>query len=366
MEDLVHARDDDAVAQQEAAGRGGATRAASHPPRARRPDDEPISRSGDLTVPRNGIASWYLLAYSEELRSGQVVPRTLHGREIVLYRGRESGRAFALSAHCAHMGTHLEHGDVQGDEIRCALHHWRFDGASGTCTHASGCERPPGWARQRSFPVRERHGAVFVHNGPDPGFDIPTWDGSDDDRVLVGHAKPLHLPAHWVPLALNAFDGLHLGYVHHREVREPPQVSYPDSWSCRMSWHADVTGTHLSDRITRWAGHGDGVRAHITNHGGVLLLIESRVGRHTSRLMLGLDPQADGSVVVRGMFPVDRSRIPLLAQLRMRLQRRLFVRFLTPDVELFTHIRYRPRTPLPEGEPLQPALEFLARLPGAQ
>lgn len=335
------------------------------PKRRLRPDDEPITRDGELTVPRNGLATWYLMAYAEEVRSGAVVARTMHGREIVLYRGRESGRVFALSAHCSHMGTHLKHGDVTGDELRCALHHWRFDGA-GACTAASGCDSPPTWARQRSFPVQERHGAIFVFNGRRPTFDVPTWEGVEGDRVMVGHTKSIHLQAHWAPLALNAWDGMHLKHVHHRAVRTPPEVSFPDESSCRISWHADVTGTHLADRFTKLAAGRRGVRAHITNHGGMLLLIDSRVGRLApSRLMLGLDPQMDGSVVVRAMFPVERSWIPLWAQLRMRIQRRLFRSFLAPDAAILADIRYRPRTPLPDGEPLGPALEFLASRPNA-
>lgn len=335
--------------------------------RPRRPDDEPISRDGELTVPKRGLATWYLLAYSHELKPGRTLARTMHGRELVLYRGRDSKRVFALAAHCTHMGTHLKHGDVLGDEIRCPLHHWRFDGATGTCTLATDCGHPPKWARQRSFPVRERHGAIFVHNGPDPRFDVPTWDGVDDDDLLIGHVEPLHIPCHWVPIATNAWDGVHLIAVHQRAARTPPQVTYPTPTSCRMGWHADVTGQHLADRITAWLAGERGVVAHITNHGGMVLLIESRVGRMApSRLLLGIDPQTDGTVVVRALFPVPRSKVPGMAQLRMRIQRRLFRRFLAPDVEILGHIRYRPRTPLPDGEPLQQILEFLDAQPGAR
>lgn len=335
-------------------------------PRTRLPDDVPISRDGSLTVPARGPATWYMLAYGSDLRPGQIIERSLHGREIVLYRGHTSGRVFALAAHCTHMGTHLRHGSVEGEQLRCALHNWQFDG-QGRCTHATGCDQPPAWARQRSFPVRERHGAIFVHNGPDPQFDVPTWDDFDDDRVIVGHMRPIVIPTLWVAMAVNAWDGVHLQAVHQRVARQPPRVTYPTEWSCRMSWHADVAGTHLADRVTRALARERGVRAHITNHGGMLLLIESWVGKLSpSRLMIGLDPQSDGTTLVRALFPVDRGRIAALSQLRMRIQRRLFHRFLQPDIEILGGMRYRPRTPMAADEPLQPALEFLDSLPAAR
>lgn len=329
--------------------------------------DVPISRDGELSVPKRGLETWYLLAYSKELKPGATMARSMHGRELVLYRGKDSGRVFALAAHCSHMGTHLKHGDVLGDEIRCPLHHWRFDG-DGTCTEATACDEVPKWARQRSFPVQERHGAIFVYNGSTPRFDVPSWDGLDTSDMLIGHVKSLTIPCHWVPVATNAWDGVHLFAVHQRAARTPPEVTHPTPTSCRMGWHADVAGAHFADVVTRKVAGTHGVRAHITNHGGMVLLIESRVGKgdKANRLLLGLDPQPDDTVVVRALFPVARSWVPGLAQLKMRIQRRLFRRFLAPDVEILGDIRYRPRTPLDEGEPLQGILEFLDAQPGAR
>ena len=36
------------------------------------------------------------------------------------------GDFFALSDHCPHAGASLAHGYVEGDVVRCRIHHWRF------------------------------------------------------------------------------------------------------------------------------------------------------------------------------------------------------------------------------------------------
>lgn len=85
---------------------------------------------GEYTYPRG----WFLVARSQDATS---VPASVRyfGEDMVLYRGA-SGRAFLIAAYCPHMGTHLaqdktsyvvkdgEH--VEGDNIRCPCHGWRF------------------------------------------------------------------------------------------------------------------------------------------------------------------------------------------------------------------------------------------------
>ena len=49
---------------------------------------------------------WYRLAYSDELRPGQVKPLHYFDKDLVLFR-TENGKAYVLDAHCPHLGAHL-------------------------------------------------------------------------------------------------------------------------------------------------------------------------------------------------------------------------------------------------------------------
>ena len=102
--------------------------------------------NGRLPLP-NG---WFAVAFSHELREGEVRPLHYFGEDLVLFRTR-SGRARVLDAFCPHLGAHLGHGGrVMGESVRCPFHGWSFDGASGSCTQIPYCERIPQQALVRA------------------------------------------------------------------------------------------------------------------------------------------------------------------------------------------------------------------------
>ena len=43
-----------------------------------------------------------------------------------------SGQFFALDNLCPHEGASLAHGIIEGDTVRCRIHHWRFRIRDGT------------------------------------------------------------------------------------------------------------------------------------------------------------------------------------------------------------------------------------------
>jgi 3-ketosteroid 9alpha-monooxygenase subunit A len=91
---------------------------------------------GEYTFPRG----WFMVGVSADATTTPKAVRYF-GEELVLYRG-ESGRVFLVEAYCPHMGTHLaknttsyvvvDHEHVEGDNIRCPYHGWRF-GPDGQC-----------------------------------------------------------------------------------------------------------------------------------------------------------------------------------------------------------------------------------------
>lgn len=59
------------------------------------------------------------------------------------------GQFFALDNRCPHAGASLAHGIVEGDEVACRIHHWRFSIRDGRRLDES-C---PG-TNARCFPLR--------------------------------------------------------------------------------------------------------------------------------------------------------------------------------------------------------------------
>src|SRR5687768_4378556 len=78
---------------------------------------------------------WHPIALSKSVVPGKAREVRLLGEDLALYRG-ESGSAHLLANRCAHRLTKLHTGWVQGDELRCMYHGWKYD-ARGQCV-----ERP--------------------------------------------------------------------------------------------------------------------------------------------------------------------------------------------------------------------------------
>ena len=158
---------------------------------------------------------WFPVALSHEIDVGTVKAVHRLGQDMVVYRA-QSGSAHVVSAYCPHLGAHLGHGGtVQGEDLQCPFHHWRF-GPDGRCTGAAGTKQIP---RQglTAYPCRERNGAIFVWHdakGRDPWWEVPEIPeaSSPDYRLVMG--KVYEFPSHPQEAFENQPDTLHFRALH--------------------------------------------------------------------------------------------------------------------------------------------------------
>ncbi len=132
-----------------------------------------------------------------------------------------------MDAFCPHLGAHLGHGGtVEGCEIQCPFHGWRFDSA-GANSDIPYSERVNKRARVRTYPTVEVNGKSLVWYHPDaevgPLWDIPPLPqlGSDE---FFGPVRTRHtVLAHAQELGENAVDSAHFRYVHN--TAEVPEIT---------------------------------------------------------------------------------------------------------------------------------------------
>src|SRR4051794_36147350 len=74
---------------------------------------------------------WQPLCLAAEVERGRTRREQIMAEFITLYRG-QSGTLYALGDRCPHRGTQLSAGWVEGEEIRCFYHGWKYDG-TGAC-----------------------------------------------------------------------------------------------------------------------------------------------------------------------------------------------------------------------------------------
>ncbi len=155
---------------------------------------------------------WQPVFRSEDLAQRQSVPIRIMSEDFTLYRGA-SGRPHVVASRCAHRGSQLSTGWVEGDSIRCMYHGWRYDG-SGQCVEQPGEEE--GFAAKikvASYPAEEYLGLVFVYFGA--GAPPPLRKHPDFERPgVLETGLPEYWPCNYFNRLDNACDVGHVTFTH--------------------------------------------------------------------------------------------------------------------------------------------------------
>jgi phenylpropionate dioxygenase-like ring-hydroxylating dioxygenase large terminal subunit len=128
---------------------------------------------------------WYPIAFSHELKSAPLAV-TLLDQSLVVYR-HSQGVTVAKNI-CLHRGVPLSMGWVEGDELVCKYHGFRY-APNGRCTETPahpGVVIPPKLCLQ-TFPATERYGLVWTCLDSAAEQILPDfheWDDPDYVRVL--------------------------------------------------------------------------------------------------------------------------------------------------------------------------------------
>jgi 5,5'-dehydrodivanillate O-demethylase len=169
-------------------------------------------------------AFWQPVYRAQDLAPGRAVPVRIMSENLTLYRG-EDGTAHVVAFRCAHRGTQLSVGWVEGDSIRCRYHGWRYDG-SGQCVEQPG-EDPAFATRVRipTYPTQEYLGLVFVYLGE--GEAPPMRRFPDMDRPGVFEVDP---PEVWPCNFFNRLDNdsAHVPFTHRESglrMKQPDRLA---------------------------------------------------------------------------------------------------------------------------------------------
>src|SRR5580704_2816114 len=129
---------------------------------------------------------WQPVATAHSIKAGSARPLRVMGEDLTLYRG-ESGRAYLVAGRCAHRRSLLHTGWVQGEDIRCIYHGWKYAG-DGQCTQAP-AEGPTAAAKIKiaGYPLHEYCELIFAYlgEGAAPAFDLPRKEAFEEPNVIV-------------------------------------------------------------------------------------------------------------------------------------------------------------------------------------
>ncbi|HEX9810425.1 MAG TPA: Rieske 2Fe-2S domain-containing protein [Alphaproteobacteria bacterium] len=146
---------------------------------------------------------WQPVMRAKDLAPGRARPLEILGEKFTLYRG-EDGTPHVVAYRCAHRGTPLSLGWVEGDTLRCRYHGWRFDG-TGQCVEQPNEDRPfCDKVRLGTYPTREYAGLIFAFLGEGDPPAFPRYPDLDRPGVFVVDPVEILPCSYW-----NRFDNDH-------------------------------------------------------------------------------------------------------------------------------------------------------------
>jgi nitrite reductase/ring-hydroxylating ferredoxin subunit len=160
---------------------------------------------------------WYAVEYDAAIKPGEVKEVHFWNRSIALFRGQD-GTLTALENRCSHRRLKLSLGDVNGCDLVCLYHGWRYNRQGEVIDFSHelfGRPKPP---TVPTYPLKVRYGLIWLFPG-DPTLienrtipDIPELEGNDPWPCV-----PVDFiwPAHHSIIMENTCDFTH-AYLHRR------------------------------------------------------------------------------------------------------------------------------------------------------
>jgi len=238
------------------------------------------------TIPPQGEGGydqcWYALIPAAEIATGQVGRADFLDGHVAVFRG-ESGQVSVVSPYCRHLGADLcIQGSVEGDSVRCPFHHWRY-GLDGVCHTIESGDAPPPGARLFPFPVAEKYGMIWIFNGLDPLYDVPSMDLDGPLATKVSDLFEIRLDPGLQ--FMQHIDFQHFSTLHDVTVDKLPEVKFLEH---RVEWAEPM--------VTRLVAYPDMPSPHMKAklYGTCTLLACGEMGNVKTAILFGMTPRPDG------------------------------------------------------------------------
>ena len=157
---------------------------------------------------------WQPVSCSHELLAGRPLPVRILGEDFTLYRGA-SGAPYLVGARCAHRGTQLSVGAIQGECIRCFYHGWKYDGAGQCVEQPAEGQSFADKVRIPSYPVKEYTGLIFAFLGEGERPPLPRYPRFESSDITLDVAG-LRRICNYFNNVDNSLDNAHVRFVHQR------------------------------------------------------------------------------------------------------------------------------------------------------
>ena len=224
---------------------------------------------------------WHPIASSSDLPFRHVYHGQVVGREFAVWRA-DDGFVNVWENRCLHRGVRLSIAINDGAELKCQYHGWRYSNRTAACVYipAHPADAPARTICNRTFPVREQYGLVW--SGEEPEGEPPSIEALNKGSPLTLRPVPVNAPFGAILENLKAYKFQPSGAL---------------------------------------AVNGSEIELHAL--GPLTQMLISRAGKHSSCLVIAVQPVDSDRSVLRGVLsqtPIPNLRIEVLRHHNQRLK----------------------------------------------
>jgi vanillate O-demethylase monooxygenase subunit len=188
---------------------------------------------------------WHPVAALSDIGAERPYPATLLDEKLILYRD-SAGQLVAARNLCVHRGTPLTAGWLEGGEVVCAYHGYRY-GAQGRCTlvPAHPGAPIPGKLTLRTYPCREAYGLAWVCLAGDTAEELPAFPEFGDPAFQIIPLPPMLWQAAAGRQVESFCDVAHFAWLHTNSFarREDAEVPSYEVTGAARGLHAEYCAT---------------------------------------------------------------------------------------------------------------------------
>jgi phenylpropionate dioxygenase-like ring-hydroxylating dioxygenase large terminal subunit len=309
---------------------------------------------------------WYIACPSRALPKGKAKSVEVCGQKIAIFRG-EDGQVRAMDAYCPHLGTDLGIGQVDGNWIRCAFHHWAFD-ETGHCQNIPCQPEIPAKAKLQAYATEEKYGFIWIYPDASAPERVADFDELKGKAIAIQYDRAFERSCHHHICMMNGIDAQHLKTIHHLDIK------------MELSLHRDETGTQLDftmrgqfpqttfrERLgQRFLGstyeysmrYADGCIGLLTMMKNVRLF-------PPLHMIFAYTPIAPGRTQIQPIYVTEKRRGIigwLLSQFLLLCTRLAYYMLRDEDGEIYDNIRFNPKLLLAIDTPLVQYMEYVNNL----
>ncbi|MEM1223103.1 MAG: Rieske 2Fe-2S domain-containing protein [Verrucomicrobiota bacterium] len=170
---------------------------------------------------------WHPIAYTCDISADRPIATQLLDQELVVYRS--GGDIVVAKDLCIHRGTQISGGWIEGEEIVCPYHGFRY-GKNGACTRvpAQPDAAIPKKLCLKTYPAIDRYGVIWTClAGRESVHSIPEWPDFERTDLRFFQLDNLEWKSSATRHVENFNDVAHLSWLHKDTFGNPDKPEIP-------------------------------------------------------------------------------------------------------------------------------------------